>query len=65
MFQLKLKSLSAKGGDLSQLDTHKDRVRWDDVASAFDSRLRILVIVNITHMDITAFMVNKLLLFEP
>ena len=70
--QNKLRSLLKTGGRLLQnpspsspLSKEDDQsVKWDDVFSAFERRIRSGVISNITHMDIISFMKDAQIIFE-
>lgn len=38
--KVKLSRSAVRGGNLTHPNTYKNRVRWEDVTSAFDSRIR-------------------------
>ena len=68
--QNKLPSLLKTGSRLLQnrsppLSEEDDQsVKWDDVFSAFERRIRSGVISNLTHMDIISFMKDAQIVFE-
>lgn len=44
-------------GEGLQQEDNTEMIRWSDLGSAFESRLKTGVIINITHKDINSFMV--------
>lgn len=54
-YKIQLKSLIAHKG-AGNSNKRSDRVRWEDVQSAFESRLRTGVIINLKHIDFLEFL---------
>lgn len=60
----RFKHLLHRGHGLVQQDTRRNRVRWEDVKSAFNSRIRTGLVINLEHLDIVAFMADAFALFS-
>ena len=52
----KLKKLQKRGTGINEgLDGREDRIRWEDLESAFKSRIRTGLVINLIHKDLNSF----------
>ena len=63
--KIKLKCLLKRGRGVQDREKLTDRVRWSDLKSSFNSRIRMGVITNLEHVDTDKFMKDCAALFQP
>ena len=52
----KFKKLQKRGTGINEgLDGREDRIRWEDLESAFKSRIRTRLVINLIHKDLNSF----------
>lgn len=65
IIRMKLQHLLKRtGGELSTRENRSDRVIWEDLQSAFATRIRTGLIINKVHLDIREFLKDAQALFD-